>query len=275
MIGTSAEISHVGKLLKIPSCVVNEDDFDAVPLFAKLAYPWASHILAPTPCKVGKWEKNRIKYESYHELAYLHPKNFLPSQEKVKSLILKGDFFLLRFASLKAHHDSGIAGITKGICADIIDILSPHGQIFISSERELEPEFEKYRININPNDMHHALKYARMYIGDSQTMTAEAAVLGTPAIRFNDFVGRLGYLDELEFQYELTYGIQTKEPKKLMEKIIQLLERPNLTTEWKKRQEKMLSEKIDLAAFMSWMFSTYPHSVHALKKNPDYQYTFQ
>jgi predicted glycosyltransferase len=48
-----------------------------------------------------------------------------------------------------------------------------------------------------------------MYIGDSQTMTAEAAVLGTPAIRFNDFVGELSYLEELEYTFDLTYGIKT------------------------------------------------------------------
>ena len=36
MVGTSAEITHVGKLLRIPSIVVNEDDANVVPLFAKL-----------------------------------------------------------------------------------------------------------------------------------------------------------------------------------------------------------------------------------------------
>lgn len=29
-------------------------------------------------------------------------------------------------------------------------------------------------------------------------MAAEATILGTPSIRFNDFVGKLGYLEELE-----------------------------------------------------------------------------
>jgi predicted glycosyltransferase len=33
-----------------------------------------------------------------------------------------------------------------------------------------------------------------LYIGDSQTMAAEAAVLGIPSIRFNSFVGKLVYL---------------------------------------------------------------------------------
>ena len=49
--------------------------------------------------------------------------------------------------------------------------------------------------------------FASLYIGDSQTMSAEAGVLGVPFVRFNDFVGRIGYLRELEDTYELGYGI--------------------------------------------------------------------
>ena len=39
-------------------------------------------------------------------------------------------------------------------------------------------------------------------------MAAEAGVLGVPFVRFNDFVGRIGYLNELENDYELGYGIK-------------------------------------------------------------------
>ncbi len=58
----------------------------------------------------------------------------------------------------------------------------------------------------NPSDIYHALYYADLYIGDSQTIAAEKAVLGTPALRFNDFVGKIGYLEELEHKYGLTFG---------------------------------------------------------------------
>ena len=57
--------------------------------------------------------------------------------------------------------------------------------------------------------MHHIMAFAKMYIGDSQTMAAEAGVLGTPFVRFNDFVGRIGYLRELEDVYNLGYGVKT------------------------------------------------------------------
>lgn len=49
--------------------------------------------------------------------------------------------------------------------------------------------------------------FASLYIGDSQTMAAEAGVLGVPFVRFNDFVGRIRYLRELEDKYRLGFGV--------------------------------------------------------------------
>lgn len=56
------------------------------------------------------------------------------------------------------------------------------------------------------------MAFASLYIGDSQTMAAEAGILGVPFVRFNDFVGRIGYLRELEDKYELGYRIKATAP---------------------------------------------------------------
>lgn len=279
LLGTSAEIAHVGKLLSIPSIVVNEDDYDAVPMFSKIGYPLADNILAPVSCPTGSvgsnWERKTIHYEGFHELAYLHPSNFEPNRKTLADKIdFSKPYVILRFAKLTAHHDKGKTGITTEIAQKIIDMFKTQHNIYITSERELEPEFESYRIAINLINMHHALYYADMYIGDSQTMTAEAAVLGTPALRFNDFVGKLGYLEELEHKYGLTYGIMTSDPEKLYQKIEELLNTPDLNEEWKARRRKMLSEKVDVAAFMTWFIEEYPCSVEVMEINPDYQYKF-
>ena len=280
LVGTSTEITHVGKLLNVPSIVVNEDDYDAVPLFSKMGYPWADNILAPVSCPTGladsNWERKTIHYEGFHELAYLHPSRFKPQKNVVEDKIdFSKSYIILRFAKLTAHHDKGKTGITTEIAQKVIDLLRCRYNIYITSERELEPEFESYRIQIDPINMHHALYYADMYIGDSQTMAAEAAVLGTPALRFNDFVGNLGYLEELEHKYGLTYGIKTTDPGKLYKKIKEFLDTPDLKEEWKARSRKMLSEKIDVAAFITWFIEEYPRSVAIMKMNPDYQYNFR
>ena len=59
-----------------------------------------------------------------------------------------------------------------------------------------------------------------MFIGDSQTMTSEAAVLGTPAIRCNSFVNRISYLEEEENTYELTFGFKPEDSLKMFEHIL-------------------------------------------------------
>jgi hypothetical protein len=95
--------------------------------------------------------------------------------------------------------------------------------------------------------MHHVLYFAKLYIGDSQTMAAEAAVLGTPSIRFNDFVGKLGYLEELAHKYNLSIGIPTNKPGLLFDEIDQLLSNKNLKKDFEYRREIMLRESVDVA----------------------------
>lgn len=247
MAGTSAEITHVGKLLGIPSYVFNEDDADVVPLFAKLAYPLATCIVAPDSCRVGKWSSKKFSYSGYHELAYLHPGHFQPDASRISSLHPQDPFFILRFASLTAHHDEGRGGITREVAGKLVDLLRPHGRIYITSERPLEKEFEEFRIKLDPLDIHHALAFASMYIGDSQTMAAEAALLGTPSIRYNDFVGEISYLEDLE-KAGLSYGIRTDQPQRLFGQVQQLLvDLPASKTTFKQRLREFLALKTDCA----------------------------
>ena len=278
-------------IMRTPTIIMGEDDWHVVPKYAMLVNPFANAILTPIVCDNGKWTKKSTKYPSYHELAYLHPNHFTASREVVESygIATSKPYFILRFASLNAHHDDGIKGINTEIAQRLIDILSPHGQIYITSERELEPQFEPYRIRINPLDMHHVMAFASLYIGDSQTMAAEAGVLGTPFVRFNDFVGRIGYLRELEDVYQLGYGIHASplteespirrndgslQPSgtdalyNAVETLVAMPadERKALFTA---RREKMLSEKIDYAKFLTWFIENYPASAKETKQNQE------
>lgn len=274
--GTSVENSFVGKLLKIPVVNVNEDDAAVVPLYAKLSYPTATIVLNPRVCNSGKWDDKAVKYESYQELAYLHPNHFTPDSKVVAQYFsYEKPYFIIRFAKLNAHHDSGIQGINTEIARRIISMLKPHGDIYITSERALESEFEPYRIKINPLDMHHVMAFAQLYIGDSQTMAAEAGVLGVPFVRFNDFVGRIGYLKELEDGYQLGYGVKTNDVERLYQTVQELIEMPNRQKVFSDRRMKMLSEKIDFAKFLTWFIKDYPNSKIKIKENPDYQYKFR
>ena len=260
-IGTDLVIAHVGNLLGIPSIILNEDDAEAVPLFAQYGIKYCTTNLAPESCSAGKYEHKTVHYPGYQELAYLHPNYFQPKKENVLNLF--GDrerYFILRFSSLNAHHDDGVEGINDQRALQLIQLMEPHGKVWITSERPLNKELEPYRIQIPAKEMHHALAFAHLYAGDSQTMTAEAAVLGTPALRFNDFVGRLGYLEELEHKYDLTYGFKTHQFEPLIAKLQELLKEPNLKGRWNEKQSIMLKECIDLTDFWFNFFEQYPES---------------
>lgn len=275
--GSTVEITHVGWLLKRPAICVGEDDAATIPLFVRSIKPFLQVRLSPVTCRCGVLENKTVHYAGYMKLAYLHPTRFTPDAAVLQKYGIDPvkPFFLVRFASLKAHHDTGINGFSTEKAWGLIRILERHGVIYITSERELEPEFEKYRLNINPLDIHHVLAYAKLYVGDSQSMAVEAAMLGTPSLRFNDFAGRIGVLEELEHKYGLTFGIPSSQPEVLYAKVEELLSMPDLRDSFQKKRQRMLSEKIDVTAFCTWFVENYPESREIMKKNPDYQYIFR
>ena len=184
-------------------------------------------------------------------------------------------FIIVRLVKLTASHDKGKKGLGIQLLNQIIENYKNQYQILISFEGEPNYQLKEYCYNFDPSLMHHFLAGAHLVIGDSQTMIAEAAVLGTPSIRFNDFVGKLGYLEDLEHKYGLTYGIKTSEPEKLLAKVAELLSSPNIIEEWTRKKEKMLQDKIDVTAFIVWFIENYPNSLKIAKENPDYQFKFK
>ena len=283
-----ALIPYSSRLFGAHTISIGEDDARVVPMFSWLAFPGFSTIVSPVVCDNWHWEHKSVKFPGNLELAYLHPNNFTPDASRVKQygVDVEKPYFIMRFASLNAHHDSGIKGINTEIAQRLIDILKPHGRIYITSERPLEPQFEPYRIKINPLDMHHVMAFASLYIGDSQTMAAEAGVLGVPFVRFNDFVGRIGYLRELEDVYELGYGIhatplpadspirkadgsvQPSGVEALYAKVEELVNMPSDERHalYQQRRQKMLADKIDCVKFLTWFIENYPQSAEGTRK---------
>ena len=277
MIGSDGVIAYVGKLLGIPSFDCDEDDAEATPLFAKMFYPFFTGIITPSICSVGKWDAKKIGHYSYHELAYLHPNQFKADPGKLTEYGIPQDkpFYLIRFAQLTAHHDAGIHGIDTSTALRLVQLLESKGNIYITSERPLEPELEPFRIHIRPIDIHHVMAFADIFIGDSQTMAAEAGVLGTPFVRLNDFSGRLAYLNEIEDVYQLGFSHKAADIDGFFESIQKWLNMPNRKEVCRVRRDHLLSEKIDLNQFLTWFIESYPESMSRLRTDPDYQWIFK
>lgn len=276
LIGTDSSIAQAGWLLRKPAFTTLEDDIEVIGHLARLTYPFTTHIVVPTPCHVGKWAKKKIAYDGYMKLAYLHPNYFRPDERIARSYGIEGKYVLIRLAKLVAHHDAGIGGLESSLVKDIVSQVEEKGyRAYISSEVKLSVELEPYRLNIHYRDIHHILAFASLLISDSQSMSVEAAMLGTPSIRFSDFKGRISVLEELEEKYQLTFGIKASEPGTLKEKIDELIKITDVRTIFQERRKRMLDEKIDVTAFITWFIENYPESRNIMKNNPDYQLRFK
>lgn len=251
LIGTSVSVAHVGQLIGRPSIVLNEDDADYVPLFARLTYPLATRIIIPSILRDRKTPKVRT-HQSYHELAYLHPNHFTPDPAALQYLPARpGEpFSIVRLVSLTAHHDKGEQGLSVAQAERLVEVLRSHGRVFVNAEDSLPPSLQDYAFRAPPEHMHSILAFAQMLVSDSQTMTMEAAVLGTPAIRCNSFVGRCSVISELEERYELAWGFQPSEFETMLRRMESLLTDSQLTETMRSRRETLLAEKHDLTEWL-------------------------
>jgi len=240
-----------------------------------IAFPLASCLILSSSYR-KRVKKKHIRISSYLELAYLHPHHFKPDFEIKKKLgVSKNEnYSIIRFVSWNAHHDIGHKGISLKNKIRVVKKLSQFGKVFISSEGELPDELIKYKIHIKPEYMHHALSQASLFYGESATMAAESAVLGTPAI-YIDNIGR-GYTDELG-KYKLLFNFTESltDQELSIEKGIEILKTSNTESRWQAKREKMIQDKIDVTSFLLWFVENFPESQKIMEKYPEYQNRFK
>lgn len=267
-------IAHLSKITGIPSIIF--DDTEHAKIDHLLMNPFASLIVTPA-CFYKDLGKKQLRYNGYHELAYLHPNYFKPNPAVLDEIGLSKDdtFIILRFVSWQASHDFGHSGLTLDTKRKAVKEFEKYGKVFITSESPLPKEFEKYKITVSPEKIHDLLYYATLLYGESATMASECAVLGTHAI-FCDFAGR-GYTNEEEEKYKLVFNfkLDKESQRKSLEKAVELLGNNNLKSVGKKKREKLLNEKINVTAFMVWFIENYPESYKMMKENPDIQLKFR
>ena len=273
-VGSSITLAHISKISSMKSIILDDDDDEVEPLFVKYAHPFADVILSPEALRGKRKSKKTIFYPGYHELAYLHPDNFTQDVNVLQEvgLTLGSAFYIMRFNAFKAHHDIGINGLSIEQKLKLINLLERHGKVFITTEREIEPELKKYQLPLSPEKTHSLMSYASMFLGDSQTMTSEAAVLGVPAIRCNSFAGRISTLEEEEQKYGLTFGFLPTNFESMLNKVDSLIQIKNLSQEWGERKVKMLEDKINVTNFFIWFIENYPNSKQIMEQESEFDF---
>lgn len=260
--------AHISTIFGKPYIIL--EDTEHAHVVQSISFPFADWIITPS-CYREDLGKKQIRFDGYFELAYLHPNCFTPDPAVLTELgLTEADTFtVLRFVSWGASHDVGHSGLTLDTKRRAIQEFEKYGRVFITSEKSLPQEFEKYRIAVAPEKMHDLLYYATLLYGESATMASECAVLGTHAI-FCDFAGR-GYTDEEEIKYDLVYNYNLNNESQIesVNKGVQLLQEQDLKVKGRKKRERLLADNIDVTSYMIWFVENYPDSVSTAKENPE------
>ena len=260
---TSPYLAHVSAILNKYYIIFG--DTETARSVHKISMPFASSKVTPDCYKLDHGKKH-IRFDGYFELGYLHPKYFEPDMMVLDEIGLNKDerFIILRCVAWSASHDRGDRGFTDK--KKVVEMLEEYGRVFITSENELPRELEKYRIAIAPEKIHHLMYYADLFMGESATMAAESAVLGTPAIFVS--TSRRGYTDELESKYDMLYTFSDPHnaQEKALEKAVELLRDGSAKKKWQEKREMLLNETIDVTKFMTEFIDGYPESLLNLKR---------
>ena len=218
-----------------------------------------------------------IYFNSYKEIAYLHPKYFQPNNSVLKTLKITDTdkIILMRFSALHATHDIGLKSKVDENHEQIlfyIKELSKFAKVFVScTEKDLGEDFKEYRLNIHPSQYIHLLSFCSLYVGEGTTTASEAGVLGVPWINIQET--KRGYLIDQEINYEL--GFRTNEISCAFETALKWIQQENIKELWHLKRQKLLADKIDFTAFLVWFIENYPRSHTIMKNYPDYQNTFK
>ena len=244
--GMGAYSAFAGAVTRTP--VVAILDSEPTSFDHAVSKPFTNVFLTPHAFQKDLGQKH-YRFRGFKETAYLHPEVYENNTDTIKQQLQVGDepYIILRFNAFGSHHDVSHGGFTQSQKERLINELSQYGSVFVSNEGD-DIEYEAVhgrRFDLHPAMMHDALANADLLVADTQTMVTEAALLGTPAIRANSFVGDgdMGNFLDLEAN-GLIYNLETFDD--VLEQAVAILEDPAIQSKWRTRRDEYLSDKVNL-----------------------------
>lgn len=241
----------IGKYYGIPTLAFSDTENDK--WANRISFNLSRHIFFPS-CfdhSIGRTWKKQIHYPGYHELAYLSPTY---SHEPIEY----ENKFLVRFVGWEAGHDIGEKGLSNSQKIELVDILKKFGSVYLSSEAPLPKALGEYKLPVESSAIHGFMKKCRMVVGESATMSSEAACLGIPAL-FISNTGR-GYTTEQDKKYGLIKHYRLDQ----WDDIIRQLKKwasQDMKEEWQKKRWAMLKDKIEVTDWIVELIDNYPNSI--------------
>ena len=270
------QLCAIGKITGTPTLYVTDDDIHTTPNQIP-NFEMADYVLAPKLCDIGAYNYKRIHYDSQKALAHLHPNYFRINTNNIPTRLRNSKgYFMIRLSKYNSIHDSESRnGIDDKALEIIVSKLIEEGDIFISSERRIPENFEKYLIDIEKKSISDILSQSSLLVSDSTTMIAEAATLGIPSIEYDDWWEEIELIKEIQVKYKLSKGVKTGDYvslTKILEEFIQNMNQMKKTI--RERHERFLSDCIDISSFQFWLLSNFPDSAELALRDPAYQYNF-
>ena len=195
----------------------------------------ATWIVTPEPFTIDFGRKH-LRIKGLFEDCYLSPEVLSIDDSYPQEHNLQCPYAILRFVGWTANHDVNNNGFSLDEKIALADSISKYMTVYISSEKVLPPELAKYKLSTPAAQIHDVLANADLYVGDSQTMATEAALLGTPAIRSNSFVGEndMSNFKMLEKKCGLLFNIRDF---KVVLATATDLAKDSRKAEWKRKRE--------------------------------------
>jgi predicted glycosyltransferase len=248
--GMGAYAAHAGAVTRTPVTLVL--DSEPTGLDHRISVPFARAILTPAAFRKDLGP-NHYVFEGFKESAYLHPEVFTPGGE-VRDRLGVGpeeSYAFVRFNAFGSHHDVGRGGFDARKRRELIERLAEHATVFVSDEGgAFDPADSPGRgFDLHPALVHDALWEADLLVADSQTMVTEAALLGTPAIRSNAFVGEedMGNFLALE-EAGLIYNLDAFED--VLARATDLLDAEETKATWRARRAEYVAGTVNLSGLL-------------------------
>ena len=244
--GRGSFAALAGTVARAPVLLV--DDSETTDLDHTVAVPLSDAVLTPHTFEKDLGQ-NHYEFRGFKECAYLHPEEYRPQSDIRAELGVGPDeeFAVVRLNAFGSHHDVGQAGFTPAKRRKLVETLAERATVFVSDEGgELDVgETPARPFDLHPALLHDALAEASLLVADTQTMVTEAALLGTPAIRSNSFVGDedMGNFVALE-RAGLVYNL--REFDAVLDAATDILSDETADERWGNLREQYLDDKVNL-----------------------------
>jgi uncharacterized protein len=230
--------------------VFDTDDGRTVGLHYRLAAPFADVVTTSVHDPEQHGRRAR-RYRGFKALTFLHPNVFRPDPEVRGRLgIPSGPLFIARFSAHDASHNRRIHGLRGDTKQHLVTRLREHGNVVVSEEGRAPRLLAARARDLPPEALLDLLADATLCVGDSQSVAAEAALLGVPSLRLSSFTGRTWYLSVLEERYGLVRNFRAGEDAELLAAIEATLADLAAAQQHARRaRDVLLAEHEDVAAW--------------------------